>query len=360
MPDERDVVLAEKRALASHSAEIPMFNDDQIGLIKRTIAQGTTDDELKLFLAQCERTKLDPFNKQIYAIKRGGKMTIQVSIDGLRLIAERSNKYAGQVGPYWCGPDGAWKEVWLSNTAPSAAKVGVVRKDFQETLWGVAKWGSYAQVYNGKPSAMWAKMPEVMLSKVAEALALRKAFPQDMSGVVAEDEMMQDSNTPEKVNEDVKAKTESVVDKIKEDFGAVEVEEGEYDDIKKASTTQINEIWKKGVELFGDDKAKDQLSDIMVRYNVASGRDLDELQAKGVIEVLDKRIGKKFAEEAIDVNLLVDKAIMHYPQYTKQEIIPKLKNNAKRLYGVESLSGLDAKMLNDFIKMLGEDVLIMF
>ncbi len=182
------------------------FSPDKVALIKRTIADGATDDELALFIYQCQRTGLDPFARQIYSIQRQvydpklnrkvSKMITQVSIDGLRLIAERTGKYAGQIGPFWCGPDNVWLDVWTSKEYPTAAKVGVIRSDFKEPLYSIALWSEYAPIYEGKVGPMWAKFPAHQLAKCAEALSLRRAFPQDLSDLYTPEEMNQADPAP--------------------------------------------------------------------------------------------------------------------------------------------------------------------
>jgi hypothetical protein len=76
-------------------SNLTLWTPEQTQLISTTIAPGCSNDELRLFAYACQRTGLDPFSKQIYAIKRGGKMTIQAGIDGLRSIAERTGQLDG-------------------------------------------------------------------------------------------------------------------------------------------------------------------------------------------------------------------------------------------------------------------------
>lgn len=192
------------------------FTDDQVQLIKDQICKGSSDDELKMFMYQAQRTGLDPIARQIYAMKRWDSklsrevMTTGVSIDGFRLIAQRSGDYAGQVGPYWCGDDGVWIDVWLSNKPPRAAKVGLLRTNFKEPLYAIALYDEYVQKYldkkenQWKVSPMWAKMPSLMLAKVAESLAIRKAFPQELSGLYSAEELnvdTQDFTQPKQVSQ---------------------------------------------------------------------------------------------------------------------------------------------------------------
>ena len=170
------------------------WDEKQIAALNQIGLSDAPKAELAVFLHYCQRTGLDPFARQIYMISRGGKYTIQASIDGLRIVAQRSNEYAGQTPVYWCGEDGQWTDVWLASTPPMAAKVGVYRKGFTEPLWAIAKFDSYAVGYQGKLSGLWAKMPDLMIAKCAEALALRKAFPNDLSGIYTNDEMAQVEN----------------------------------------------------------------------------------------------------------------------------------------------------------------------
>jgi len=157
------------------------FTNEQIDLIKRQIANGCNNDELQLFLYQCKRTGLDPLTRQIYAIKRAGRMTIQTSIDGFRVIAERSGSYAGQDEP-----------TWTYNTDGSIEKCTVRVYRFRGEIRYPAGVGvAFFKEYYPNPANLQKTLSHTMIAKVAEALALRKAFPQDLSGLYTNDEMKQ-------------------------------------------------------------------------------------------------------------------------------------------------------------------------
>lgn len=177
--------------------------ENKLTLLRETYAKGSTPQEFELFVAVCNRLRLDPFARQIYAVKRYDSalkrevMQAQVSIDGMRLTAERTGQYAGQAAPQWCGPDGRWVDVWLSEEPPSAARVSVYRRDFSQPMTAVALFGEYAQYKSGgELTRFWQVMPANQLAKCAEALALRKAFPNELSGVYSVDEMAQAENEP--------------------------------------------------------------------------------------------------------------------------------------------------------------------
>lgn len=164
------------------------FSEDKVNLLRNTVCKNATDDELQLFLHVCSRTGLDPFRNQIYAIKRKDRMTIQTGIDGFRLIAERTEKYApGREPSYTYDQQGKL----VSATA-------YIKKQTSDGSWhevsATAFWNEYVVSYNGKPSDFWNRMPHNQLAKCAESLALRKAFPADYSGLYSTEEMGQADN----------------------------------------------------------------------------------------------------------------------------------------------------------------------
>lgn len=167
------------------------LDDKKIELITRTVAVGATPDELKLFLYQARRTGLDPLARQIYFVKRAGKATIQTSIDGFRVIAERSGSYAGQDKP-------EFEEVGNQIKSCTVTVYRFNKGVRYPAGVGVAYWSEYCP--GSGLDFMWKKMPHTMISKCAEALALRKAFPQDLSGLYTAEEMEQSGKAEEIVN----------------------------------------------------------------------------------------------------------------------------------------------------------------
>lgn len=146
---------------------------------------------IRSYFHVAQSTGLDPFKRQLHLIERGGKWTPQTSIDGFRLIRDRSKVYDGDE-TLWCGPDGVWREAWIDpENPPVACKFSLYIKDRSRPVVAVALWREYAQMKGDSPTHMWAKMSAHMLAKVAEALAIRKAFPDDTGGLYTDDEMMQ-------------------------------------------------------------------------------------------------------------------------------------------------------------------------
>lgn len=198
--DQKEVRIIERvienREIAPSDA-FGKLSRPQVELIKRTVAKGATDDELKMFIQVCKGTQLNPFLKQVHFVKRWNSSegrevgAIQVGIDGFRSIAESSGAYAGNSDPIYEGE----KEINIGGkdlrkvTVPLKATVSVFKMvngqhcEFVAT----ARWEEY---YPGpKMGFQWHIRPFLMLGKCAEALALRKAFPKLLSGMYAQEEM---------------------------------------------------------------------------------------------------------------------------------------------------------------------------
>lgn len=178
------------------------LSEEEVRLIRSTLMsprdRTPSDEEVALFRRQIERTGLDPFARQIYVVyrhnrrRRREEMSIETTIDGLRLIAERTGRYEGQTRAQWCGEDGKWRESWADSEPPVAATVGVFKRGAREPTWGTAHFCEYAEFWEdtGRAKGFYGTMPRNQLAIRAEAQALRKAFPAELSGLYAAEEMV--------------------------------------------------------------------------------------------------------------------------------------------------------------------------
>jgi phage recombination protein Bet len=196
-------------ALATNHHEM---TDDQMRLIKATVAKNATNDELSLFLYRCKHMDLDPLKPgHIHFVKYGNNPgTIIIGIDGFRSKAAKTGKHTGTKRGLILDNAGqcrgAWAEVYRSDwTQPAREEV------------------SLSEYNTGKSN--WAKMPETMIKKVAEVAALRMAFPDDLGGIYSDDEMAQAES-----EKDVspKAEVRDVLAEHKKEREAVAVDPGEY------------------------------------------------------------------------------------------------------------------------------------
>lgn len=170
----------------NQQTEAVVWSQERLDLLRKTLCQGLSNEQFLLFAEVCRQRRLNPFNRQVYAVVRQGKLVIQTGIDGYRLIAERTGKYLGQTPTYWCGKDGQWRDIWIGPGNPYAAKIGVYKQGHAEPTLGIAYWDAYVA-----PGPFWQKSGASQLAKCAEALALRKAFPEELSGLYTDDEMTQ-------------------------------------------------------------------------------------------------------------------------------------------------------------------------
>lgn len=204
---------AGSKSLAMIEPTQDRFTPDQVAILRQIGLEDATDGDLNLFFHVCRTTGLDPFRKQIYMIGRNTKVvewveddraqngrrriekwvtkyTIQTGIDGYRRNGREAAKRLGDSltfdGPYWCGEDGEWREVWPAKKPPVAAKFTVFRNG--EPFSAVVHYDEFVQTNsNGQPNSMWDRMPRNQTAKCAEAMAFRRAYPDDFSGLLFED-----------------------------------------------------------------------------------------------------------------------------------------------------------------------------
>ncbi len=173
-------------------------NDSNLELIKKTVAVGATPEELSLFLYLCKQYKLDPFAKEIYFIKYAGKSTIITSRDGYLKIANQNENFDGMESDVVYDGDILTKrddgslhitygQSHLSFDKPklTGAFCSVFRKDRRKATTIFVSIKDYYK--RGAP--IWEQYVNAMILKVAEAMALKRAFA--ISGLVTKEEIGQ-------------------------------------------------------------------------------------------------------------------------------------------------------------------------
>jgi phage recombination protein Bet len=179
----------------------PTVTADQLELIKHTVAQGATAQELSLFLYDCARRGVHPLDKLLHFSKRGGKYVPITSIDFMRSRAAQTGDYGGQDDAVFAG---------LPKTAEFSATVRIYRFVHGQlcSFTATARWPEYKPEQH---AFMWERMPHTMLSKCAEALALRKGFPQELAGLYESAELDQaETREPDAVDADTGELVEEV------------------------------------------------------------------------------------------------------------------------------------------------------
>ena len=161
------------------------WSSDQQKLVFSTVAKGLNSSDQVLFEAVCISSGLDPLRKEIYAVSRGGRMSIQTGIDGYLKLANSTRELDGMEVLFY-DKDGNESEVWLKSTPPTACLVRVYRKGAQHPFTASCRFDAYKQ-----NSQIWAKFPETMLAKATTTLALRRGFADVIAGIASADEMDQ-------------------------------------------------------------------------------------------------------------------------------------------------------------------------
>jgi len=269
-------------------AEKLVFNASQIDLIKTQIARECTDAELALFIGVCERTGLDPFSRQIYAIRRpdkkapgGARMVIQTGIDGYRLIADRTGRYAGN-------SDAVYQYDDHGRVMRATVTVGKLVQGVCCSFTASALMSEYRPSF---PGPLWDRMPHVMLAKCAEAAALRKAFPADLSGLYTQEEMEQAEITT------AKSASTTVPEAHLEGFPAPDTASGAAPEemVSEAQLALMNHLLR--VMEYSTAEKKKWGEAIKSRYGIHSPKQLTRLQAAEVVASLESASAEYQPEE---------------------------------------------------------------
>lgn len=176
------------------------YTPEQIGVIQKQVAKGASTVELAYFLNVCKSVGLSPFNKEIWAYKdKQQNLIIFTGRDGLLRKAQEHPEFAGMRSSEVRENDQFTMNIPAGKIDHSYGLkdrgqiVGAYAIVFRKTGEAAIEFAYMADHKPGNvsPYAPWARYPQLMIRKVAEAHALKKAFGM-ASGVQLEGDFVQE------------------------------------------------------------------------------------------------------------------------------------------------------------------------
>lgn len=226
------------------------FSTEEIGVIKNTIAKGTTDTELAYFLSVCKAVNLNPFLKMIWCFKdKRGNLLIFAGRDGYLEIAQRDSRWTGMASSYVCEKDTFTMNVTEGKVSHSYGVdrgkiIGaycIIKPKGIDTP--TIEWASLSEYKpkNASEYSPWSTTEGIMIQKVAEVHALKKAF--GISGLNSEYDFEVVKETAIPVGElNLKSETDTVKAKIIEALATYEGEDKEEIKAMCIEKSQANEF----------------------------------------------------------------------------------------------------------------------
>lgn len=156
-----------------------------------------TDQEIVMFLNLCRFQHLNPFLREAYLIKFGNQpATIVTGKDAITKRAMRNPKFAGQqAGVVIYHPEDGQLEyrngsLLMADEQLVGGWAKVYVKGYDVPIEAVVSYNEYVgTTKDGTVNSQWSKKPATMIRKVALVQALREAFPEDLGGLYASEEM---------------------------------------------------------------------------------------------------------------------------------------------------------------------------
>lgn len=296
-----------------------MWTDKQRAALTALGIRDCPNADLAVFMHYCQKTGLDPFSKQIYLIKRRvkengqwtDKWTIQVGIDGFRVIRDRVAERLGVTVAYedtiWYDAEGRQHVVWLWEEAPAGCNVTVVKDG--RRFPGVLRFGSYAQRNKdtGELTGQWKTQPDHMIEKCAEAFALRRAFPHDLAGVYLEDELpREEPAAPAVIRQGGRVTVAEVIERPPAETPSDDLAEHEPAAAARASSGQLSVIGRQLGKLGVDDGDRLGTLEKLAGRDLAAASDLTQDEAKDIRAVLDKCTDRAALVELLATGTLDD------------------------------------------------------